>query len=238
MPTATPFTALGRGNGFPFCLNRLTVSELKTEIFPSAPSGSVVHYRVMSLVQLAKLYWNTFAVIGSASAVETNISASINGQIETTIEPFKRVCNPSITFPPLTDSDTDQQSDEEFFNTGSVSLFASFGSAFFWIELYDTDKTDPSDFLGYVWAGRFQAFAAIGSNFDPAFTSKRVEVSSVVLDETGVSSYDSYSFSKDDVTIGGIPLIKATTLADDEVGYYPNASLDADISDIEFYTYA
>ena len=104
MPTATPFTALGRGNGFPFCVNRRTSSTNTT--------GSSMTF---SLEKVMEIYWKYSNPTGTdTSVVETpedpndpisvNISSDASesffasrqfNSAPTFIEPFKRVCGNS-----------------------------------------------------------------------------------------------------------------------------------------------
>jgi hypothetical protein len=84
MPTATSFTALGRGNGFPFCVINSTDSD---------SSGSV-----LSFSNPSRFKYGSTVSEGYVNAVEYT--------------PVKRVCNealelpiPRNTFPPYASSD-------------------------------------------------------------------------------------------------------------------------------------
>ena len=73
MPTATPFTALGRGNGFPFCPPRVDVDtyDYWTTLggFKKTDGGSPSQAQIdLSLTNAMKLYWNLWKVSGSAEA--------------------------------------------------------------------------------------------------------------------------------------------------------------------------
>jgi len=105
MPTATAFTALGRGNGFPFCVTQRTSSTNTT--------GSSMTF---SLEKVMEIYWKYSNPTGTdTSVVETpdggngplpqvNISSNASqsffagrpfNSAPTFIEPFKRVCGNS-----------------------------------------------------------------------------------------------------------------------------------------------
>lgn len=61
MPTATPFTALGKGNGFPFCVNEVDVSSYADWVTlggtrkGGSPSQGEIN---LSLENAMKLFWN------------------------------------------------------------------------------------------------------------------------------------------------------------------------------------
>ena len=87
MPTATPFTALGRGNGFPSCLAKLDVtSEVFSETDGTAgaadhwitlggvSSGTASQSQInLSLRNAMKLFYNTYSIAAG------NLSASSEG---------------------------------------------------------------------------------------------------------------------------------------------------------------
>ena len=54
MPTATPFTALGRGNGFPFCLDLQALINAYGDIWDRTEP--------ISLNSLMSLFWNLYEI--------------------------------------------------------------------------------------------------------------------------------------------------------------------------------
>tara|TARA_R110000787_G_C13257746_1_gene430145 strand:+ start:52 stop:726 length:675 start_codon:yes stop_codon:yes gene_type:complete len=59
MPTATSFTALGNGNGFPFCLNHQTESQLANK---TNAEGKQKKLRLDgSLGEIMKIFWNLYS---------------------------------------------------------------------------------------------------------------------------------------------------------------------------------
>ena len=84
MPTATPFTALGRGNGFPFCPTRVNVSSLPSNDIWTTLSGwnsssigtpsqaSIDESRRLAM----KLFWNGYSISGNSSYSSKSLSAS------------------------------------------------------------------------------------------------------------------------------------------------------------------
>ena len=80
-PMAEPFTALGRGNGFPFCLPALDVS--------GVPEERLV---VWTQAEAMKAYWNLYSMTGSAEYAPGGIIRD-NVSLELTREPVGRICN-------------------------------------------------------------------------------------------------------------------------------------------------
>lgn len=76
MPIATPFKALGAGNGFPFCIPQVDVDDFDhwttlSGVNKNNPTAS--DSLIADSFQLAmKLYWNLFEVYGEASAYRFN----------------------------------------------------------------------------------------------------------------------------------------------------------------------
>lgn len=76
MPTATPFTALGAGNGFPYCIPQVDVDNFDhwttlSGVNKNDPTAS--DSLIADSFQLAmKLYWNLFEVYGEASVYRFN----------------------------------------------------------------------------------------------------------------------------------------------------------------------
>jgi len=114
MPTATPFTALGAGNGFPFCPtgyedlfgdfvypSRVNVDDYSVWTtlggYNSSSAGNVTEAQIeLSRVRAMQLYWNLHEVACELTAVNegnTNqpYSESITN-VSTTDEPRGRVC--------------------------------------------------------------------------------------------------------------------------------------------------
>ena len=63
MPTAIPFTALGRGNGFPFCLINATDSEINAvDGNRFAPGQGILRAKEFSLEDTTAFIWNLYSV--------------------------------------------------------------------------------------------------------------------------------------------------------------------------------
>ena len=106
MPTATPFTALGKGNGFPFCPRKIDVSlyykwvTLGGTQKGNAPTDAEKN---ASLINAMKLFWNAHELLGSAYSsnvsnplpdiIYTQSSPTNPGELGTDPkEPRDRVC--------------------------------------------------------------------------------------------------------------------------------------------------
>ena len=105
MPTATPFTALGRGNGFPFCptgeedffgefvyRSRVDVTIYNTWTtlggYDSNSEGAVTEDQIgLSRERAMRLYWNLYQVNCSVSANTSTVT-----DVNTTTEPMDRIC--------------------------------------------------------------------------------------------------------------------------------------------------
>lgn len=105
MPTATPFNALGAGNGFPSCPtgeedffgdfvypSRVNVSFYSTWTtlggYNSGSAGAVTDEQIaLSLERAMQLYWNLYQVGCSVSANTSTIT-----DVNTSTEPADRVC--------------------------------------------------------------------------------------------------------------------------------------------------
>ena len=90
MANADPFTALGRGNGFPYCIPTMDVT-LGNDTDPNDPDyNGIVDYRALSLKDAMKVYWLMKESTASGSA-EASASAEMNGSyqriIRTQVDP-------------------------------------------------------------------------------------------------------------------------------------------------------
>ena len=86
MPTATPFTALGRGNGFPFCLTKVDVSTFPSNYKWTTLSGvnadnyttfsdSALAEKVnSSLVMAMNIYYNLYKTSGLSASTSGYVS--------------------------------------------------------------------------------------------------------------------------------------------------------------------
>lgn len=106
MPTATPFKAIGRGNGFPYCPtveNKINVNNYSkwTTLgeYNSNSLGAVTEYQInLSRQRAMQLYWNLYQVNCSLSSVNDLESGSVGTwnesitNVTTNTQPKNRTC--------------------------------------------------------------------------------------------------------------------------------------------------
>lgn len=102
MPTATPFTALGRGNGFPFCPTKVDVSNFDYWItlggFKKTDGGSPTQAQIdLSLSNAAKIYWNIYGVTGEATSSLASVTFVNMDEAESSTVSFAKTPSPSDT---------------------------------------------------------------------------------------------------------------------------------------------
>lgn len=169
MPTATSFTALGRGNGFPFCPTKVDVSGFTNWITLGGstsrnPPASEIN---QSLENAMKLWWNLYSMTGSFSCALTNsekgnISVSAtnhelilkrSGESDSLV-PIQRACrgtetsafvsNLSSTF-----TDKEETDDGAGGRDQKVEGNLIIGSANFIVRMYNGSTDDEDNFVGY-----------------------------------------------------------------------------------------
>ena len=112
MPTATPFTALGRGNGLASCAYRKTFN-------------AATHSGLYTLEEIMKLYWNTSSI--QVSVTDVN-GYTVSDTLNYTTEPRERVCNSDVASQPfrlVEDDGSTPEEDEAYigFDTSSGKYF-------------------------------------------------------------------------------------------------------------------
>jgi len=235
MPTATPFTALGVGDGFPSCLVKYDISDLANH-----PRG---YYSVLSLEQAMELYWNMSGITAYAEAnfnpgsIYNALSSSdemeheVNGQFFTST-PEKRICN-------LEHQVEKNTSTMAFGYVGNVGVTACSRTTEDGLRniarLYLGDTSNEENFIGY----------GVG-NFAYAY----VDVTNIVNVEVRLNSYGydydpvifiGETYSRSSFTAGstGIPLHKTryTYWNGQQNGSPAPFDSEADITGLNFYTY-
>ena len=120
MPTATSFTALGRGNGFPFCLINATESAINAvdgNTFAGLSGQAVLRKKELTFNNILPYIWNLYSVafpnVTYAGDTYTFASAGIYKMGQNTgaeadlnaLTPRERVCfDPELALSPLTNS--------------------------------------------------------------------------------------------------------------------------------------
>lgn len=162
MPTATPFTALGRGNGFPFCPQKVNVTDYEIWTTFSGVTGlTATDAEIAESLRLAMLfYWNSYKL---------NILASFDdGQGNTAlVESFNSVddAKEDSTFPPVAVSELSPSSRVcrydffgKFEDAGGVFNTSVGGSCYpdGIVAMYAGDVGDYDKFIGYGLGGGIQ----------------------------------------------------------------------------------
>lgn len=85
MPTATRFTAFGRGNGFPFCIDDENVDSYFDYVtlggYRKSDTGDPTQQQIDdSLVGAMKLFWNSYSLTGRSEGKSFGAEASIGDE--------------------------------------------------------------------------------------------------------------------------------------------------------------
>tara|TARA_E500000318_G_C3500919_1_gene188323 strand:- start:43 stop:861 length:819 start_codon:yes stop_codon:yes gene_type:complete len=173
MPTAIPFTALGRGNGFPFCVTRVDVSSFDFWVtlggYAKTSSGNVTPEQINnSRINAMKLFWNVNSLTVASTLGSIGYLAGGSGYSSTRTfnfkngdydslrwfgegaanqenkEPFERVCINSF--------DAEYDLDSREVDAGGVPQTGINSGAtlnVFVRAMYNGVVTDPDNFIGY-----------------------------------------------------------------------------------------
>ena len=170
MPTATSFTALGRGNGFPFCVTRkidVSSKEKWTTLGGTQKGSSPTDAEIQtSLANAVKIFWNTNELLGSVASSKTSTalpsiiyrkegSSFINPTTDPE-EPKDRVC------------ERDNYFDYKNLytvgaNNGTKSGFIDLGI----MRMYDGDTSNEDNFVGYGLEDGFNVQALASDEAGP-----------------------------------------------------------------------
>ncbi len=148
MPEATPFNALGVGNGFPSCLTKVDVSgyDYWTTLSGVSKDSPVASDALIaeSLQLGMKLYWNLFSCIAPTDSSFTGPSGNtasavsyLDVSLDSRSEPYKRVCGRV------------RASEEDNNGSSSAQLYINFSGGNFVIRMYNGAITDEVNFVGY-----------------------------------------------------------------------------------------
>lgn len=234
MPTATEFSALGAGNGFPFCLETVNVLDrgdgnpydhwVTLGGFKKTDTGSPAQSQInLSLQNAMALFWNAYQINGLAeldpSYSVSDVTNSRNPNT-TQLQPSQRICLSNGFY----DSNTEYSTSEDEYNSmrlGIVPVLLKSGN----------------NFLGY---GVKNELSAESVSFVDEFAE-------VTIGSFASARYDGIyeTIDYDYITLGGIdfvckarvgsagvnPTADATNLlAEDDYRY-------AEIDSLDFYTY-
>lgn len=254
MPTATPFKALGAGNGFPTCIPEVDVDDFDhwttlSGVNKNSPESS--DSLIEDSFQLAmKLYWNLFKINGEAAAYRSSSSEGTEtvftdlsvSDASTSDQPGDRICGG-----PAYGENSD-------FGGGLVRIRFSGGLPVRMV--YD------GELVGYGWSSFMQALG-----YPSGGPSSSVNISGYVVEEVEKTydywvDPDNVELEYDYVTLGEMHFVcfayadgaffdpSYTTLNVNASGksasaeyYYENENVvdnrtsEASLSGTEFYTY-
>jgi len=240
MPTATSFTALGRGNGFPFCPTRKTSS--------TNTSGSSMTF---SLEKVMEIYWKYSNPTGTdTSVVETppnvdgalpqvNISSDASQSFfygfssstpNARIEPLERVCSSNRINISSASSGIYQYNGVSYPYDLSVSI--GYMSSITIIE--DEDNLDDPNRFGVDFGDYTGGFYRQFSNGAVTYNNlnKRITTYQPLAEATYQSEGSTES------TFDGITVYKWRELSGDGIGYFSMSFDDVpEMTGVEKYTF-
>jgi hypothetical protein len=240
MPTATPFTALGAGNGFPFCPTRRTSS--------TNTSGSSMTF---SLEKVMEIYWKYCNPTGTDTLVvktlpnisgpvpQVNISSDASQSFfygfslstpHVRIEPFKRVCSSNRI--------NISSASSGFYQYNGVpypyDLYISIGYMSSITIIEDEDNLDDPNRFGVDFGNDTGGFYRHFSNgaVTQNFLHKRITTYEPDI-------YDTYEQEgSTQITFDGITVYKWRELNGDGSGYFPMSFDDVpEMTGVEKYTF-
>lgn len=148
MPTATPFNALGAGNGFPFCLTKVDVSGYDHwTTFSGVNKDSPTTSDALIAESLAigmNLYWNTFSCVAPSSSSFTGLSGNTSSSVSyldvsssARGDPHKRVCGRV------------RASEKDNNGSSFAQVYINFNGGNFVAKMYYGVTTNEGNFVGY-----------------------------------------------------------------------------------------
>jgi hypothetical protein len=216
MPTATPFTALGRGNGFPFCGDKVDMVE----------EGGLSDWKVMTLKQAMEVFWLSEEWKSTATAtVDATTIYSFGATPEVTIasddlvndiKPHERICKwdkfkrESDGYIITDDPPENVLATARFRFAPLTAFIGDYDAKFSLLRLYEGSVDNESNFRGYGFKGLFlvEGIAAINVDTGNFFLRKLVLLNSQkdVTEDYNEFIGDATTFlevqSQDSITIG------------------------------------
>jgi hypothetical protein len=216
MLTAEKFNSLGAGNGFPSCLSKVDVSAYD-------------NVEPMTLQEAMKIFWNLASISYNVRASGDYLDISISGPSTSPMEPKDRTCVDMQRFNPV------PFPDESYVETPMpdfAPIYADVSFDFDSIEikrLYDGDTTNEENFIGYGIERLCYLRAQYVDEWAAGQAIKKVSIHNYVDDDT-----DSTITT---VSIGGVTFLKKTVdIFEGNIGP-DNATVVAELTDFDFYTY-
>ena len=232
MPVTTEFEAEGVDNGFPFCTERIDVSDY----FMVSP---------MTLNQVMSIYWNTAKLFATASVnVPSNVPpiSISSSDPELDKSPRDRVCSGQ--------ADTIGETDSVF---GYYACSVTVNTIFSVVKMYNGAIDNEANFIGYgvdanlgsdsglfarAFAGEDGGFGYLGelivltsfARYSPAVDFSDPNYSDMQSWWMNFSVLGNTFVSASSITLNGVPF---TALQ----WNYGNSSYQVGITGIDFYTY-
>tara|TARA_R110000764_G_scaffold239598_1_gene339394 strand:+ start:1571 stop:2251 length:681 start_codon:yes stop_codon:yes gene_type:complete len=226
MPTATEFTALGAGNGFPSCLDKIDVTDFN-------------YVRPMTLEQVSKVFWNLYSVTMTAtvsdgegytaSVSDPNVDTFLLNDVDENpshvvgdSEPIKRVCGLLVS------GYIQKESGDGGYWAARVSF-----QPYYAYKIYRGPTDDEGNFNN-EYGINLEAIAQGGT--DNGEVGAWVQLYSIADDTSDTDGWWTYNGSilgtpdlVENVTFSGIPFIRAT--------WNNDIHSTASITGLDFYTY-
>jgi hypothetical protein len=262
MPTADSFTALGMGNGFPFCPPKVDVSSYDLWSTIDGYNKSTVGVRTASGIiesrRLSMLYiWNTYQITGAVT-VSSDTLANVNSEDNTpsgdALNPKSRVClenNEGF-------GDYIETEDDDGFPVASLGLNVPLGIT----AMYDGSTSNESNFIGYGIADATQdgieassddlanAFDYVSVKFNCVGPASASDCSGDYCIIKRDSQYTSLSMGGEtfngvgvaeisNLDAGGSPTVNGSTLSatSEFLGFPSNLPVSASLSSLTAYSY-
>jgi len=264
MPTATNFTAFGKGNGFPFCVPKVDVTDQPSGStagtgdwvtlggYGKGDTGSVTQAQInLSLSRAMKIYWNLngltcdFDLSGSTATLTIDISQGFNQ---------------TNSFFYYVDDDGDFQSETNEVQPIDRVCFGVISSGYSWeaendngsstfgtsafghiYRMYEGSTSDESNFIGYgATVCEADDSVALGCNiqsvvFDYSSTNKKNARCTFMSDATGDFPFVFNVRTLSAYDIDDVTISGTTAELDDAV---TSTTSEISFSSPTFYTYS
>ncbi len=202
MPTADSFTALGRANGFPYCLSKVDVSgsDYWTTLGGTQKGGTATEsQKNLSIVNAMKIVWNFESIDFTLSSNTSGGSKSISSLDDNGTKPKERLCNPGI-------------SDRKTETGSGNSLVAEYNDipTFTFSRFYNGSTSDENNYVGVGMAPSLDA-SSPPPLFDISGSASSANIayrlSGVGVEPNQLLSGTHVTLETGYVTISGLPFV-------------------------------
>lgn len=251
MPTATPFTALGAGNGFPFCPPKVNVadrgdgspyeywttlsgwSKVSTPADDAAKAASIDE----SLQLAMKLFWNFNGLSVANNGTYSNGSSfSYTSTIDMDGGEYETVLFRGNGFSSNENKAPNERVCYNYFRVGDVDEVLFFGIGI--IRMYDGITTDESKFVGYGISGDIAFLFGVYSELYIRSTLDEGFAADEVVEYITIDGFDFIAWA---VPFNNLDSpISITSSASSVTAFFDYTDPEEEtmtISDLDFYTY-